>query len=158
MSVVWIRLAGSMTASCAWAGGAMRLTIVTINRSRRNIGSSLSEWIRRTRRHVCRQLDIAGEIHLHAVSLPDRDCGKPIEKPVHHLERRLRRRVADSAGDHDRSIAIAPVQSSASQVLGKPTDESDRSRRSERGQVVLVDLVAETGIADLIESQELIQA
>src|SRR5258707_4665740 len=125
MSVVWIRLAGSMTASCACAGGAMRLTIVTINRSRRNIESSLSERVRRPRRHVCRQLDIAGEIHLHAVSFPDGDCRKPVEKPVHHLERRLRRRVADYACDDDRSIAIAPVQSGASQVLGKATDESD---------------------------------
>src|SRR5882672_2883655 len=144
MSVVWTRLAGSMTASCACAGGAMRLTIVTINRSRRNIESSLSERVRRPGRHVCRQLDIAGEIHLHAVSLPDGDCGKPVEKPVHHLERRLRRRVADSACDDDCPIAIAAAQTGTSQVLGKPTDQADRCRCSERGQVVLVHLIAET--------------
>src|SRR3954466_11000426 len=143
MSVVWIRLAGSMTASCAWAGGAMRLTIVTINKSRRNIESSLLERVWRTRRHVCRQLDIAGEIDLHAVSLPDGDCRKPVEKPVHHLERRLRRGVADSTGDHDCSITITAAQARASQVLGEPTDEADRCRCSERGQIVLVHLVAE---------------
>src|SRR6185295_2489428 len=157
MSVVWIRLAGSMTASCAWAGGATRLTIVTINRSRRNIKSSLSERVRRPRRHVCRQLDIAGEIHLHAVSLPDGDRRKPVEKPIHHLERRLRRCVADPTSDDDCSIAITAAQARASEILGEPADKADRCRRSERGQVMLVDLVAETGIADLVESQELIE-
>ena len=69
----------------------------------------------------------------------------------------MRRRVADSAGDDDCSIAIAPVQSGASQVLGKPTDEAHGSSRSERGQVVLVHLVAETGVSDLVESQELVE-
>src|SRR3954462_2877383 len=110
MSVVWIRLAGSMTASCAWAGGAMRLTIVTINRNLRDIESSLSGRVRRPRRHVCRKFNIPGEIHLHAMSLPDGDCRKPVEKPVQHLERRLRRGVADSASDHNRSITITAAQ------------------------------------------------
>ena len=88
----------------------MRLTIVTINRSRRNIESSLSERVRRPRRHVCRQLDIAGEIHLHAVSLPDGDGRKPVQKPIHHLHRSLRRRIADTAGDDDGSVSIAAAQ------------------------------------------------
>src|SRR5580765_6784776 len=148
MSVVWTRLAGSMTASWAWAGGAMRLTIVTINRSRRNIESSLSERVRRPRRHVCRQLDIAGEVHLHAVSFPDGDCRKPIEKPVHHLHRSLRRRIADTTGDDDRSVPIATPETSTSQVLGQSADQSNCGCSSECGQVVVIHLVAEAGVPD----------
>src|SRR5215211_6407056 len=142
MSVVCTRFAGSLTTSCACAGGAMRLTTMTINRSRRNIGSSLSERVRRPRRHVCRQLDIASEVHLHSVPLADGDCWKPVEKSVHHLKCRLGGRIAHSSSDDDGSIAIAAAQSSASQVLRQPTDETDCCRRSERGQEVLIHLVA----------------
>ena len=109
------------------------VTIVTINRSRRNIESSLSERVRRTRRRVDRQLDVAGEIHLHAMSLPDGDCRKPVEKPVHHLHRSLRRRIADTARDDDGSVSFAATQTSTSQVLGQAADQSNRSRGSKRG-------------------------
>src|SRR6266540_1177151 len=96
-----------MTTNCAYAGGATRLTIMAINKIRRSIESSLSERARRTRRHICRQLDIAGQIHLHAMSLADGDRRKPVEKPIHHLERGLRCRVANPPGDDYRSIAVA---------------------------------------------------
>ena len=70
----------------------------------------------------------------------------------------LRRRIADTARDDDGSVAIAAIQSSTSQVLGQAADQSDRRRGSERGQVVMVHLVAEAGVADLIESEELVEA
>ena len=47
---------------------------------------------------------------------------------------------------------------STSQVLRQPADQANRGRGSERGQVVLVDLVAQAGVADLIESEELVEA
>ena len=49
-------------------------------------------------------------------------------------------------------------KTSTSQVLGQSADQADRGRRSERGQVVLVHLVAQAGVADLIESEELVEA
>ena len=49
-------------------------------------------------------------------------------------------------------------ETSASEVLGQSADQPDRRRGSERGQVVLVHLVAEAGVADLIESEELVEA
>ena len=55
-------------------------------------------------------------------------------------------------------FAIAAAQASTSEVLGQSADQSNRGCRSERGQVVVVHLVAEAGVADLIESEELIEA
>ena len=49
-------------------------------------------------------------------------------------------------------------ETSTSEVLRQAADQSNRGRGSERGQVVLVDLVAEAGVADLIESEELVEA
>ena len=43
-------------------------------------------------------------------------------------------------------------------VLGQSADQSNRSRGSKRGQVVMVHLVAEAGVANLIESEELVEA
>ena len=120
--------------------------------------SSLSERIRRAGRRVGGQFDIAGEVHLHPVAFTDGDGREPVEESIHHLERCLRRRIADSASDHDRSISIAAAKARASQVLREPADEANSSCRSKRREVVLIYLVPKTGVADLVESQELIEA
>jgi len=92
------------------------------------------------------------------VSLPDGDGRKPVQKPIHHLHRSLRSRIADTARDDDGSVSIAATQTSTSQVLGQAADQSNRRRGPKRGQVVMVHLVAEAGVADLIESEELVEA
>ena len=40
----------------------------------------------------------------------------------------------------------------------KPRDETDRRGRAERGPVVLVHLVAQAGVADVVQAHELIEA
>ena len=74
------------------------------------------------------------------------------------LRRGLRRGVADVAGDDDRSIAAAPTEPGGAEALREAGDEADGGRRAERGLVVLVHLVAQAGVADVVQPQELIEA
>ena len=65
----------------------------------------------RTRRdrvgRVRRQLEVARDVDLHAVPLANGDRRQPVQEPVHHLHRGLRRRVGRAAGDDDGPIAVA---------------------------------------------------
>ena len=53
---------------------------------------------------------------------------------------------------------VPPEKPARANPLRQAADEPDRGGRSERGPVVMVDLVAQARIADLIESQKLIEA
>src|SRR4051812_4230394 len=90
--------------------------------------------------------------------LANRDRRQPIEKPTHYLHRGLRCGVADAARDDNRSIPVAASESGASEVLREAADQANGRGRAERGQIVLIDLVAQSGIANLVESQELVEA
>ena len=92
------------------------------------------------------------------MSLANRDRRQPIEKPIHDLHRGLRRRVADAASDDDRSVPIAAAEAGTSEVLREAADQANGRRRAERRQVVVIDLVAQAGVADLVQAQELVEA
>src|SRR5262245_13385603 len=90
--------------------------------------------------------------------LANRDCREPIEKAIHDLHRGLRGRIAHAASDDNRSVPIAATEASAAQVLRKAADQSNGCCRAKRRQKVVVDLVPQSGIADLVEAHELIEA
>ena len=71
----------------------------------------------------------------------------------------LRRRVADAAGDDDRAVARRRCRSPAlPRYCDEAADQPNGRRRAERGQVVLIDLVAQAGVADLVQADELVEA
>ena len=91
------------------------------------------------------------------MSLANRDGRESIQEPTHDLKAGLRCSVG-TAGDDDRSVARAARIPSAANPLCEAADETDGGCRTERGPVVMVHLVLETGITDLIEADELIEA
>ena len=91
------------------------------------------------------------------MSLANRDGRESIQETTHDLKAGLRCSVG-TAGDDDRSVARAARIPGAADPLCQTADETDGSCRTERGPVVVVHLVLETGITDLIEADELIEA
>ena len=61
------------------------------------------------------QFQIARQIDLDAVTLANGDGRESIEKAIHHLRRRLRRRVPKPTGDHHGAIAGALPESDGAQ-------------------------------------------
>src|SRR5512134_2778781 len=90
--------------------------------------------------------------------LANRDRRQPIEKAIHDLHRGLRSGVANASRDHDRSVSIAAAESCTAQVLRETADQTNGRCRAERREKVMVHLVAQSGIADLVEAHELIEA
>ena len=90
------------------------------------------------------------------MSLANGDGGEAIQEPAHDLKTRLRRGVG-AARDDDRPVAGSARKPCAANPLRQTADEADGGGRSERGPVVVVDLVPQTGITDLIEAHELIE-
>src|SRR4029453_5765048 len=106
---------------------------------------------------IRRELDIVREVHLHTVALPNRDGRQSIQEPIHHLQRGLRRSVAYATGDDDGAIAFAVGEAGAAEVLRQAAHQTDRRRRTEGRQIVLVDAIAESRVADLVQPDELIE-
>src|SRR5262245_41881373 len=90
--------------------------------------------------------------------LANRDRWQPIEKAIHDLHRSLGGGVAHAAGDDNRPVSIATAESGTAQVLREAADQANSRSRAECRQKVMVDLVAQSGIADLVEAHELIEA
>src|SRR5581483_649150 len=90
--------------------------------------------------------------------LANRDGRQPIEEPIHDLHRGLRCRVAHAARNDNRSVPVAAAESGASEVLREAADQANGRSRAERGQIVLIDLVAQSGIANLVQPEELVEA
>ena len=103
------------------------------------------------------KLQVARHVHLHPVSLANRDGWQTIQEPAHDLKACLRRGVR-AAGDDDRPVTRSIRKASSANPLRQAADKTHRSGSSERGPVVVVDLVAQARVADLIEAQELIEA
>ena len=89
--------------------------------------------------------------------LANRDVRESVQESTHGLRRGLRGRVADAAGNDHGAAAGPAAQSRAAEELREPGEQPDGGRRAEGGLVVLVHLIAETRVADLVESHELIE-
>ena len=98
MRIACARFAGSMTANCALAGvvARTRTTAPTKGASHHGLFSFRSESSRLGSR-IRWKLQVARHVHLHAVSLADRDGWQTIQEPAHDLQACLRRRVAPPA-------------------------------------------------------------
>ena len=115
----------------------------------------------RTARRRCRaiggQFEIAGEIDLDAVPLANRDGRKPVQKPVHDLHGRLRRRIAHAAGDDHRAVAVAASRPAVPTNCASPLIRPTAAAAPNVDQVVVVHPVPQAGVADLVQAHELVE-
>ena len=70
----------------------------------------------------------------------------------------LRGGIGGAARDDDGAVARCRENPARADELSEPADQADGRGGAERGQVVLVDLVAQPGVANLIQARELVQA
>src|SRR5687768_10141310 len=117
-----------------------------------------SEPTRRLRCHIRRQFQVAGEIDLHSMPFAYGDSRQTVEKSVHDLQGRLRGGITHAAGDDDRPVTVATSEPGAPKKLRKSTDQSHGAGRTEGCEVMLIDTISETRIADLVEAEELVKA
>src|SRR5437763_157075 len=94
-----------MTANCAFAVVVAKTRRTVPTRARRIIAvSSFGSESSGLSLPVSRQLQVARQIDLHAVSFTNRDGWQAIQEPAHDLKACLRCRVS-AAGDDDRPIS-----------------------------------------------------
>ena len=154
ISMVWTRLAGSMTTNCARAGAATRRSDRT---SARKVVDMTCLLLSACEPSSALDAAYAGNsrslVRYTFTRCPSRIVmvGSRLRNRFITCARRLRGRIADAAGDDDRAIAVAVPEARSAEGLGQAADQTDRRRGAERRQVVLVHLVAQAGIADLIE-------
>ena len=103
---------------------------------------------------VIGQREIAREIDFDAVAFPDRHRGHDVEKFVEDLRRRLRSALRKSL-THE--VAPGRVECASGAGFAHGSERSDRKRDSEDAEVVVVDLISKTGIADLVEPFESVE-
>src|ERR1039458_8486975 len=101
------------------------------------------------------QQHVLREINLHAVSLPDGDCGRDLNEPVENRRGRLRHAGCFSV--RKGLWAGATEIRSTLADLGGTGNHAECNRRSEDLQVVIVDLVLQSLLADLVEAVELVE-
>src|SRR2546425_4097840 len=141
MRIACVRFAGSMTTNCACAGTATITVRRSVNANRRAM-TPPSEWAPSVR--VVRwQLEVAGQIHLHAVPFANRDGWQPVQETVHHLQAGLRRGIGRTAGDDDGAITVAVAEAGGAEVLREAADQPHRAGRTQRGPIVAIDAIAE---------------
>ena len=104
---------------------------------------------------VIGQGEIAREIDFDAVAFPDSHCGQDVEKLVEDLCGGLRCTLRESlahavGGGHDKRTRGVGFRHGSESANGQ--------RDSEDAEIVVVDLVSETGVTDLVEAFELIEA
>src|SRR3989442_4410868 len=156
MRIACVRFAGSMTTNCACAGTARITVRTTLSTHRRNM--TPPSVVAPSVSLVHGQLEVAGEIYLHAVPFANRDGRQPVQKTVHHLQAGLCGRIGRTAGDDDRAITAAAADGRRADVLREAADQAHGARRAKRRPVVVIDAIAEPRIADVIETQGLIEA
>ena len=100
---------------------------------------------------VIGQREIAREIDFHAMAFPDRHRGHDVEEFVEDLRGGLRGALRESL-THE--VASGRVECASGAGFAHGSKRSDRERDSEDAKVVVVDLVAKTGVADLVEPFE----
>ena len=83
--------------------------------------------------------------------LADRDGRKDVQEFVEDLRGGLRCTLRESL-THE--VGSGCGERAGSAGFGNRAERTDRERRAENAQIVVVDLVAETGVADLVEPLE----
>src|SRR4029453_1666762 len=57
-----------------------------------------------------------------------------------------------------RAVASTVGEAGTGEILRQAAHQPDRSRGTERGQIVVVDAIAESRVADLVQANELIES
>src|SRR5712691_12755074 len=92
------------------------------------------------------------------MAFPNRDGGQAIQESIHRLHTRLRGGVRGAAGDDDRSTAVTDAKAGRSHELRQSADQPDGRGRAECGPVVLIHLIPESGVANLVQTEKLVEA
>src|SRR4029077_20275115 len=92
---------------------------------------------------------------LDPVPLADRDGRKNVQEFVEDLRGGLSSALREALA-HE--VAARGSESAGGSAFGYGSDRADRKRSAEDAKVVVVDLVAETGITDLVESLKVVKA
>src|SRR4051794_30814704 len=124
--------------------------------TRRDMTSSSSETTRC--RRIRGQFEVAREVHLHPVALPNRDCGQPIQESIHGLSGCLCSGVGAGPSDDDGPVSLCRREACRPYCLGKTADQPDGGCGAERRPVVVVYLVLQTSVANLVGAGVLVQA
>src|SRR5512137_1318885 len=156
MRIVCTRFAGSITTHWARACGAVNITTSRAKPRRRAIPILPSEAGFRHRR-IRRQLEVTRHVDTNPVSLPNRDRRQAVQEPIEDLHGGLGGGVR-RAGDDDRPPTVRLSETGRAEVLREAGDEPDRGRGAEGREIVLVHFVLQSGVTQLIEAHELVQA
>ncbi len=102
-----------MTTSCAWAGTTdSQLT----TSSTASACDPVHLLLPLSADLIGGQIQIAGQIHLDAVSFSNRDGRQSIQKPVHRLSGGLAGRITDVPGDGDGAALRVTAESGAEKL------------------------------------------
>ena len=104
---------------------------------------------------VVGQREVARQIDFDPVPLADRDGRKNVQESVEYLRRRLRRALRESLA-HE--VGTGSGEGPGGSAFGDRADRADGERDAEDAEVVVVDLVAQTGVADLVEPLKMVEA
>ena len=104
---------------------------------------------------VVGQREIAREIDFDAVAFPDGDRGHDVEELVEDLRGRLRGALRKSLA-HE--VAAVGIERASGASFAHGAESPDGKRDPEDAEIVVVDLIAQSGVADLVEPLELIEA
>ena len=104
---------------------------------------------------VIGQQQIARKVDLDAIALADRDRGQDVQKAVQDFDRGIRKARAEARAGAVERRTREIVSGSG---LGDSAENADRQRRTEDLEVMVVNLVAKSRFADLIETLELVEA
>ena len=104
---------------------------------------------------VIGQREIAREIDFDSVAFPDSHRGHDVEKLLEDLRRRLRGALRESLA-HE--VGAGRVEGTSGSRFRNGSESANRQRHSEDAEIVVVDLIPQPGVADLVESLELIEA
>src|ERR1700723_2799732 len=85
------------------------------------------------------------------MTLANSDCGKDVEKAIEDLRGRLSRALRESLPHKVAAVLRDPA---AGTGFGYCSESADGERNTKDAEVVVVDLIPQTGVADLIESGE----
>src|SRR5712671_5451585 len=94
-------------------------------------------------------------MYLDPVALANGEGRKNVEEAIENLRGRLRGTRCKSLAHEFTSRRSS---NAASACLGDRSKSADGQRHTENAEIVVVCLIAQTGVADLVESSELVEA
>src|SRR6516164_2232154 len=104
---------------------------------------------------VVGQREVARQIDFDPVPRADGDGRKKVEKAVKNLRRGLRGTLRESLA-HE--VGAGSRQCTRGANPGDSTNRANRERGAEDAEIVVVDLVAQAGVADLVEPLKMVEA